>query len=54
MCEFCIEIFYKSENRGVARKSWRGGGLAKFFSTGGDWVFRGAGKILLYKGELSL
>ena len=47
MCQICIKIFNKSENRGIARKS-RGAG--KFFSTGGGWVLRGAGIILLYRG----
>ena len=53
MCEICIKIFNKSENRGIARKSR--GGLANFFSTGGPGCLGGgAGKILLYRGGAEL
>ena len=48
MCEICIKIFNKSENRGIARKSREC--LANFFSTRGAGRLRGAGKILLYRG----
>ena len=50
MCEICIKIFKKSENRGIAQKS-RGvgnffstGGLGKFCCTGGAEPLGGARK----------
>ena len=49
MCEICIKIFNKSENRGIARKS-RGGSGKFFFYRGGLGAWGGAGKILLYRG----
>ena len=49
MYEICNKIFYKSENRGIARK-FRGG-LRIFFLQGGLVCFGEAGKILLYRGD---
>ena len=50
MCEICIKIFNKSENRGIARKS-RGGWQFFFLQGGRAGCLEGAGKTLLYRGS---